>query len=756
MLKRKNKIIVFLSGLLVLVSFFTFQVYAIGKISLRAPLIKYNGSKVTYQTSNMSKPYEMGLLLMNGQTTYCIEPKVSIPPSGHRNDYTESLNTGLDNDVVRKIQLASFYGYDYPSHKKDSFYLATQQMIWNYLGYGDVVYRDENGNRIDVSGEINIINSLINEYDKKPSFDGQTFYMKKGGSTSLIDFNNVLREFKVSYISTPFVNAKIRRGSSLSITVSNNNSTPDKATIKLVKKSSQGGNPQVYSSGKYQKTIGFSDSSSSSDGSSLNIESLVYLKIEGGIPTFPNCEDDNKNKQSQCHNMAKFNKGPCLDDETVENDYYRVICSENLIYGDNFQKSIKINAGEGFPYDISISGNRTCKGTFKVDEWIKNWNYYNNIINDQQKIYAEKYNLTIAAGGCPTTREVPYSCCKDGPVNPITGNATCISATCYRTYCNNPDMRESRYLGLVGEMNEAERTRDDADVEKQKLLNIKSAFELWTNDYKFEPNVKINIQEGNTSKNIIMVEEILDSDNNHNKDKSNIKFSRYINTCEFSDAKIAICESVDTTMYANWERYSYVETNYKLPHKYIKKDSNATIRSSDCQYCLDGGYKYYTNFETPTGNYDIKVTASNLGHKGKWKIIDTCEYHLDNLVKPPSEGDGSGGGRDPNYGRTFLYRPISLFDPFPNRVAGPNWFGRENLITNSASTLYNKIPEYVVELTPQDIQQIKKSNALMKNKNISNVYTEYVNNSKDADPKKPYKSYFIHTEFKKVFGGSTK
>ncbi len=65
-------------------------------------------------------------------------------------------------------------------------------------------------------------------------------------------------------------------------------------------------------------------------------------------------------------------------------------------------------------------------------------------------------------------------------------------------------------------------------------------------------------------------------------------------------------------------------------------------------------------------------------------------------------------------GLNLIYRPISLKDPFPNRIEGYNWKGYTDLITNnrnvSDNEVYNQEPMYVITLTPADIKEIRQYN----------------------------------------------
>ncbi len=121
--------------------------------------------------------------------------------------------------------------------------------------------------------------------------------------------------------------------------------------------------------------------------------------------------------------------------------------------------------------------------------------------------------------------------------------------------------------------------------------------------------------------------------------------------------------------------------------------------------------KYYTpiNYE---GEY--KITADIVG--------------MDRITKNASEGDSKENGKGWTgdwsdtftncqidvYGllTNFIYRPIDIFDPFPNRNAGINWFDWYNLTRNKErlENTYSDI-DYTVMLDNKAIVDIKNYNS---------------------------------------------
>lgn len=102
----------------------------------------------------------------------------------------------------------------------------------------------------------------------------------------------------------------------------------------------------------------------------------------------------------------------------------------------------------------------------------------------------------------------------------------------------------------------------------------------------------------------------------------------------------------------------------------------------------------------------------------------------------------------------YLYRPISLTNPFPNnRTAGSNWLGFETTINDGSE---NDTPEYVVKLTTADIRRINDSTNYI-NRQVNkttkkklDAYTDYIWYGR-ADQNGPYRSNFINNEFSGLF-----
>lgn len=110
-----------------------------------------------------------------------------------------------------------------------------------------------------------------------------------------------------------------------------------------------------------------------------------------------------------------------------------------------------------------------------------------------------------------------------------------------------------------------------------------------------------------------------------------------------------------------------------------------------------------------------------------------------------------------------VYRPISLNNPFPDRLPGANWVGYSDKSSTSYKDLMKKTidkvgsgkADYVIELTAEDIKSINENTKSYRASHEGkDIYTEYIQSSSDKTPKdgtNRYRSKFIYDEFSNLF-----
>ena len=137
---------------------------------------------------------------LGGRIAYCIEPGAEIKT----NTYTETdwSIVNLSEDVRDYIEKVGYYGYEYPGHQTDRYYIAAQELIWKVVRPDiEVSWTtgiNKSGSVIDVSKEKNEIESLVNSHSLVPSFSSSEVSGFLGDEIVLTDENNVLDNYDIS------------------------------------------------------------------------------------------------------------------------------------------------------------------------------------------------------------------------------------------------------------------------------------------------------------------------------------------------------------------------------------------------------------------------------------------------------------------------------------------------------------------------------------------------------------------------------
>ena len=230
-----------------------------------------NDSTITYQridgvyfylqnkTTGQVDTNHVTKFFMNGKIAYCIEPMVDINDKIFSST-TDWNVTNLSSDVRRYIEKFGYFGYEYPGHQTDRYWLATQMLIWEKVNPNVSVKfttgANGSGNVIDLSKEKNEILNLIEKYNQTASFAQTTIEGNIGDEIVLTDENGVLDSFNMSYN----VNQKItKNGNQLKIKLNKITSTDE--TITFRKSSYDSQVSVIYYQGASQKlaTLRISD-----------------------------------------------------------------------------------------------------------------------------------------------------------------------------------------------------------------------------------------------------------------------------------------------------------------------------------------------------------------------------------------------------------------------------------------------------------------------------------------------------------------
>ena len=136
--------------------------------------------------------YNLEVYKMNGKNTYCIEIGKSITTAIYNS--TDDINeqriiTNLSDEQLDYIKALAIFGYEYQNHTDIKYYMATQELIWEYLNNIDITWTNEldiNGPKINIETSKNEIKELIKEYNSSPSIP-KTIDCKIGDTITLTD-----------------------------------------------------------------------------------------------------------------------------------------------------------------------------------------------------------------------------------------------------------------------------------------------------------------------------------------------------------------------------------------------------------------------------------------------------------------------------------------------------------------------------------------------------------------------------------------
>ena len=138
----------------------------------------------------------LAYLTANGEISYCIQPGTKALKEGVYTVTNNILDTPVSDNNLKKLSLIGYYGYTYPNHQTKEYYMATQELIWELMGYSSVWWTDDYENEINIEYYKNDILRLVNNYEKAPSFNFSDKYIV-GEEIVINDDNNILSEYEL-------------------------------------------------------------------------------------------------------------------------------------------------------------------------------------------------------------------------------------------------------------------------------------------------------------------------------------------------------------------------------------------------------------------------------------------------------------------------------------------------------------------------------------------------------------------------------
>ncbi|WP_278728986.1 SpaA isopeptide-forming pilin-related protein [Holdemanella biformis] len=159
-------------------------------------------------------------LYVGDKTVFCIEP-MQLFIAG--NDYVPDSAKWdeLSESQRQAIWEINYYGYSYPGHESENYYVATQIMIWQIVtGNWYQPYYMDGTTTYDISNEVNEINRLRSTPQGRPSFNNQTIKMGLNTPVTLTDSKGTLSNYSITRGNG--VNASVN-GNDLTVSITSEN-----------------------------------------------------------------------------------------------------------------------------------------------------------------------------------------------------------------------------------------------------------------------------------------------------------------------------------------------------------------------------------------------------------------------------------------------------------------------------------------------------------------------------------------------------
>lgn len=112
-------------------------------------------------------------------------------------EYTKKEDlSDLTREQIDYLEAISYYGYD-KNNPDDKMYMATQELIWEYINDVEVYWTDYKNEPISIEEEKNLILSKIEKIDQLPQFYTTNIEGRYYDNFILQDNANVLKEFSI-------------------------------------------------------------------------------------------------------------------------------------------------------------------------------------------------------------------------------------------------------------------------------------------------------------------------------------------------------------------------------------------------------------------------------------------------------------------------------------------------------------------------------------------------------------------------------
>lgn len=149
------------------------------KASNKYNLVKENYENIYYVQNGLPDHYGSDIqfkFTLNGKIAFCMDP--IAPITKYEYNGMSLKDTTYDSKTQNYLNKVIYYGYDYPGHQNERYYMATQALIWEKISNYLIEFYTERygyGEYIDVSAEKNEIINLVNNHDILPNFANKSY-----------------------------------------------------------------------------------------------------------------------------------------------------------------------------------------------------------------------------------------------------------------------------------------------------------------------------------------------------------------------------------------------------------------------------------------------------------------------------------------------------------------------------------------------------------------------------------------------------
>lgn len=170
--------------------------------NVRAEDISYKRLDNIYYNLTVDGKFESNhvtMFYLADRLAYCIEPGKEITTKVY-DSYKDWSKVNFSDETKDYIEKLGYYGYEYPGHQTDKYYIATQELIWRAVKNVDIKWttgENNGGSIINIEKEKNEILRLVELSKKKPSFIDEVITGEVSEKLILEDTNGVLDEYEV-------------------------------------------------------------------------------------------------------------------------------------------------------------------------------------------------------------------------------------------------------------------------------------------------------------------------------------------------------------------------------------------------------------------------------------------------------------------------------------------------------------------------------------------------------------------------------